>query len=79
MIGALIGVILAAVAVIVVGVAAVAVIGVVIGLAAAVLALAAKAVPFLLIGWSAVKLVQRIERPRAISSSDQAWLDSPSY
>jgi hypothetical protein len=79
MIGALMGVILALVAVVVLGVVAVAAIGVVIGLAVALIALAVKAIPFLLVGWLAVKLIRRVERPRAISSSDRVWLDSPSY
>lgn len=80
MIGALVGVILAAVAIVVLGVVAIAALGMVIGLAVALLALAVKAIPFLLVGWLAVKLVRRVERPRRIlTSSDRIWLDSPSY
>jgi len=80
MIGALMGVILALVAVVVLGVVALAAVGVVIGVAVALIALAVKAIPFLLVGWLAVKLIQRVERPRRIlTSSDRAWLDSPTY
>ncbi|HSU12592.1 hypothetical protein [Longimicrobium sp.] len=80
MIGALFGVVLLMVAVVVLGVVAIAALGLVIGLAAALVALAFKAIPFLLVGWLAVKLIKRAERPRGIlSSSDRVWLDSPSY
>jgi sugar phosphate permease len=80
MIGALIGVVLMVIAVAVVGVVALAALGMVIGLAVAVLALAAKVLPFVLVGWLAVKLIRRVERPRGIlTSSDRAWLDSPGY
>jgi len=77
MIGALIGAIVAVVA-------AVAVIGVfvaVLGVVMAMLALAFKVLPFLLLGWLAVKLVRRVERPRrdGLSAADRKWLDSPSY
>ena len=47
----------------------------------ALVGLAFKLVPFLLLGWLAVKLIRRVERPRrgVLSASDRAWLDSPSY
>ena len=80
MIGALIGVVLLVVAVAVLGVVALAALGVVIGLAAVLVTLAFKAIPFLLLGWLAVKLIRRAERPRGIlTSSDRIWLDSPGY
>jgi hypothetical protein len=47
-------------------------------LAVVAVALAVKLLPFLLVGWVVVKLVQQAEkRPRGIlSSADQRWLDS---
>ncbi|HEX8246060.1 MAG TPA: hypothetical protein VF541_21270 [Longimicrobium sp.] len=77
MIGALIGLLLAVVAL----VAVFAVLGIVIGLTVALLGLAFKVLPFLLLGWVAVKLIQRAERPRhgVLTAADRRWLDSPSY
>ena len=77
MIGALFGLLVAVVAF----VAVLATLGIVIGLSVALLGLAFKVLPFLLLGWVAVKLIQRAERPRhgVLSASDRRWLDSHSY
>jgi hypothetical protein len=82
MIGALIGLVVLAVVGVLIVVLAMAMVGVVIGLLAALIGLTLKLVPFLFLGWLAVKLVQRAERPRrrvGISMSDREWLDSPGY
>jgi hypothetical protein len=81
MIGALIGLVVLAVVGVVVMAVVLALLGVVIGLLAAAVGLTLKLVPFLLLGWLAVKLVQRAERPRqgVLSASDRRWLDSPGY
>ena len=56
-------------------VAVVAVVGV-IGLVIAAVALVVKALPVLLSGYVAVKVIQRVERPRmAMVRSSDAWLD----
>ncbi len=77
MIGALIGPAVAGVAI----VAVIAVLGLVISLVVAMVALSFKVLPFLLLGWLAVKLIRRVERPRrgALSPTDLRWLDSPTY
>jgi predicted membrane channel-forming protein YqfA (hemolysin III family) len=76
MIGALVGVIVAAVVAVVVFALVTALFGVVFGLAIGLMALALKVLPFLLVGWLVVKLVQRVERPRGLSAADRAWLDT---
>jgi hypothetical protein len=48
-------------------------------LAVVAVALAVKVLPFLLIGWVGVKVVQQLERRPAqgmLSQADQRWLDS---
>ncbi|HEV7588197.1 MAG TPA: hypothetical protein VGO40_08685 [Longimicrobium sp.] len=77
MIGAIVGLIGALVVGVVVIGLVLALLGVVFGVAVGLLALTLKVLPILLIGWVAVKLVQRAERRRgALSASDQRWLDS---
>ncbi|HEX6747974.1 MAG TPA: hypothetical protein VF092_11840 [Longimicrobium sp.] len=81
MIGALVGFVVVAVLAVVALVAVIALLGVVIGVVAGLVGLAFKLLPFLLLGWLAVKLIRRVERPRrgVLSARDRAWLDSPSY
>jgi hypothetical protein len=76
MIGAIVGLIGALVVGVVVIGLVLALLGVVFDVAMGLLALTVKLLPVLLVGWVVVKLVQRAERPRALSSSDQRWLDS---
>jgi hypothetical protein len=48
------------------------------GLVFAVLGLAVKVIPLLLVGWLVVKLVKKAERPRSypqLSAADREWLD----
>jgi hypothetical protein len=76
MIGAIVGLIGAlVVAVVAIGLV-LGILGLVFGLALGLLALTIKLLPILLVGWVVVKLIQRAERPRALSASDQRWLDS---
>jgi len=50
--------------------------GLVFGLGVALLALALKVLPFLLVGWVVVKLVGGGSKPRSsISAADKRWLD----
>ena len=55
---------------------AMALIGVVFGLAFSAVALALKVLPFVLVGWLVVKLLQKNGDHRRLPSSDQRWLDS---
>jgi hypothetical protein len=77
MIGALVGLLVAGVVAVFALLMVMLVFGLVLGAVGLMIALAVKVVPFLLLGWIGVKLVQRAERPRAgISAADQHWLDS---
>jgi hypothetical protein len=62
--------------VIVGGAVVIGVAGLVVGLLVAAVAMLVKVAPMLLIGYAAVKLIQRSERRRpALRASDGAWLD----
>ena len=45
------------------------------GLAVGLLGLVLKVLPIVLIGWVVVKLIQRSERRRSLSSEERRWLD----
>ena len=53
-----------------------AVVGLVFGVVFGTLALLIKAIPFLLVGWVILKLVQRSGSRARISTADEKWLDS---
>jgi len=55
-----------------VGIAA---LGLLFGVTMGLLGLTLKLLPFLLVGWVIVKLVQSGERRRSLGSSDRRWLD----
>lgn len=55
---------------------ALALVGVVFGLAFSAVALALKVLPFVLVGWLVVKLLQKNGDRRRLTASDQNWLDS---
>ena len=74
---ALIGFVLAAVALLAVIGVAMAVLGALFGLVFGALALFFKVLPLLLIGWVVVKLIRRFEGRRGtLRSADAAWLDT---
>ncbi|CAN5797546.1 hypothetical protein BH23GEM3_BH23GEM3_02050 [soil metagenome] len=53
-----------------------ALIGLAIGVVFGTLALLIKAIPFLLVGWLILKLVQRTSTCESIRATDRKWLDS---
>jgi hypothetical protein len=75
MIGAIVGLIGALVVGVVVIGLVLGLLGLVFGLAVGLLGIALKLLPFLLIGWVVVKLVQRSRRHDALGGADRRWLD----
>jgi biotin transporter BioY len=76
MLAALVGLVVVCVVGVVVLALVFALFAVALGMVFGLLALAVKLLPFVLLAWLVVKVIQSMDRPRGLSAADRRWLDT---